>query len=291
MQGYTEQEKTAIAFRYLIPRQIRENGLDSKTEVHFPEDGIRHIIQHYTREAGVRNLERAIASVCRKHVRQVAAGTRTTLEATPQILESLLGPVKFRTETEVGERTRRPGVAVGLAWPPVGGDVLFVEAGRMPGGSKGLIMTGQLGSVMQESIQAALTWVRAQAATFGIDPDTFKQSDIHVHVPSGAIPKDGPSAGATVAMALVSALTGRRVTSSFAITGEISLTGLILPVGGIKEKILTAKRSCIRHVAVPVENEVNVKEDLKSEQLGGLEIHFVRSMEELVQLALLPAGA
>jgi ATP-dependent Lon protease len=290
LQGYTEQEKIAIALRYLVPRQTRENGLDPETIVHFSDESLRHMIQHYTREAGVRNLERAIGTVCRKQARRVAAGIRESVEAGRELIEEFLGPPKFRTEHEVGERTRRPGVAVGLAWTPVGGDVLFVEAGRMPGGNKGLIMTGQLGSVMQESVQAALTWVRAQASSFGIDPDIFKQSDVHVHVPSGAIPKDGPSAGVTVAMALISTLTGRRVNPEFAMTGEITLTGLILPVGGIKEKILAAKRSGIRHVVVPAENEVNVKEELKTEQLGDLKIHFARTMEDLAQMVLLPTG-
>ena len=290
LQGYTEQEKVAIALRYLIPRQTRENGLDAEIGAQFSEDSLRYMIQRYTREAGVRNLERAIGGVCRKQARRIAAGVRQKVEVIPELLEEFLGPPKFRTELEVSERTRRPGVAIGLAWTPVGGDVLFVEAGKMPGGNKGLIMTGQLGSVMQESVQAALTWVRSQARSFGIDPDVFKQSDIHVHVPSGAIPKDGPSAGVTIAMALISTLTGRRVNPDFAMTGEITLTGLILPVGGIKEKILAAKRSGIHHVAVPAENEVNVKEDLKTEQLGDLEIHFARTMEELAQLTLLPAG-
>jgi ATP-dependent Lon protease len=290
LQGYTEQEKIAIAVRYLIPRQTRENGLEEATAVRFSEDSLRDIIQHYTREAGVRNLERAIGTICRKQARRVAAGNRQTVEVTQELTEEFLGPPKFRAESEVGERTKRPGVAVGLAWTPVGGDVLFVEAGRMPGGNKGLIMTGQLGSVMQESVQAALTWVRAQASSFGIDPGLFKDSDIHVHVPSGAIPKDGPSAGVTVAMALVSALTGRRVNPDFAMTGEISLTGLILPVGGIKEKALAAKRSHIHHVVVPADNEPDVKEDLKTEQVGDLQIHFARTMEELAQLVLLPGG-
>jgi ATP-dependent Lon protease len=180
---------------------------------------------------------------------------------------------------------------VGLAWTPVGGDVLFVEVGRMPGGSKGLIMTGQLGSVMQESVQAALTWVRAKASQYGIDPEIFTKSDIHVHVPSGAIPKDGPSAGVTVAVALISALTGRRVNPDFAMTGEITLTGLILPVGGIKEKVLAAKRRGIHHVVIPADNSVNVKEDLKTEHLGDLQIHAVRTMEELTGLTLMPASS
>jgi ATP-dependent Lon protease len=287
LQGYTEEEKIAIACRYLVPRQTRENGLGTD-DVHFSDEALSYIIRRYTREAGVRNLERSVAGVCRKQARRIAAGVHEKVEATTEILEQFLGPPRFRTESEVGERTQRPGVAVGLAWTPVGGDVLFVEAGRMPGGNKGLIMTGQLGSVMQESVQAALTWVRAQAAQYGIDPEVFTKSDIHVHVPSGAIPKDGPSAGVTVAIALISTLTGRRVNPDFAMTGEISLTGLILPVGGIKEKVLAAKRSGIHHVAIPADNEVNVKEDLKTEHLGDLQIHPVRTMEELAGLTLLP---
>ena len=162
---------------------------------------------------------------------------------TPELVEKHLGAPRFRTDTEVAERTRRPGVAVGLAWTPVGGDVLFIEAGRMPGGNKGLIMTGQLGPVMQESVQAALTWVRGNATKYGIDPDLFKTSDIHIHVPAGAIPKDGPSAGITMATALLSMLTERRVRTNLAMTGEITLTGQVLPIGGIKEKVLAAKRS------------------------------------------------
>jgi len=291
LQGYTDEEKGAIAFRYLIPRQVRENGLAAEGDVQFSDEALRYIIRRYTREAGVRNLERAIGSVCRKQARRIAAGVHQKIEVTPDILEQFLGPPKFRTEFEVGERTRRPGVAVGLAWTPVGGDVLFVEVGRMPGGSKGLIMTGQLGSVMQESVQAALTWVRAKASQYGIDPEIFTKSDIHVHVPSGAIPKDGPSAGVTVAVALISALTGRRVNPDFAMTGEITLTGLILPVGGIKEKVLAAKRSGIHHVVIPADNEVNVKEDLKTEHLGDLQIHAVRTMEELTGLTLMPASS
>ncbi len=189
------------------------------------------------------------------------------------------------------ERTSRPGVAVGLAWTPVGGDVLFIEAGRMPGGSKGLIMTGQLGSVMQESVQAALTWVRANAVTYGIDPEVFKTSDIHVHVPAGAIPKDGPSAGITMATALLSMLTGRRVKPNLAMTGEITLAGQVLPIGGIKEKVLAAKRSGVTEVVVPWENEVNVKEDLQREQIGDMKLHYVKTMEDVVKLALMPETA
>ncbi len=208
LQGYTEQEKVMIAFRYLIPRQKTENGLDESRPLEFQDDAVRFIVRRYTREAGVRNLEREIGTVCRKAARRYAEGKEPVTEITTAIVEESLGAPRHRPDTEVAERTRRPGVAVGLAWTPVGGDVLFIEAGRMPGGSKGLIMTGQLGSVMQESVQAALTWVRASATKYGIDPDIFKSSDIHVHVPAGAIPKDGPSAGVTMATALLSMLTG-----------------------------------------------------------------------------------
>jgi ATP-dependent Lon protease len=211
------------------------------------------------------------------------------MEITPQVVEQDLGAPRFRPDVEVAERTHRAGVAVGLAWTPVGGDVLFIEAGRMPGGSKGLIMTGQLGPVMQESVQAALTWVRGSAVKYGIDPELFKTSDIHIHVPAGAIPKDGPSAGITMATALLSMLTERRVRPNLAMTGEITLTGQVLPIGGVKEKVLAAKRSGVVEVILPFENEVNVKEDLKSEQIGEMKIHYVKVMEEVEQLALEPA--
>jgi ATP-dependent Lon protease len=290
LEGYTEQEKVIIAFRYLIPRQIVENGLVAETDIHFEDSAVRFIVRRYTREAGVRNLEREIGTICRKQARKVAeslpGSTREKSVVTPEVVESHLGAPRYRTDTEVAERTQRAGVVVGLAWTPVGGDVLFIEAGRMPGGSKGLIMTGQLGPVMQESVQAALTWVRGNAAALGIDPELFKTSDIHIHVPAGAIPKDGPSAGITMAAALVSMLTDRHVRPNLAMTGEITLTGQVLPVGGIKEKVLAAKRSGVREVILPYENEVDVKEDLKSEQVGDLTFHYVKSMEEVVELGL-----
>jgi ATP-dependent Lon protease len=208
------------------------------------------------------------------------------LEITPEVVEKDLGAPRFRPDLEVAERTRRPGVAVGLAWTPVGGDVLFVEAGRMPGGSRGLIMTGQLGLVMQESVQAALTWVRGNASAYGIDPELFQNSDIHIHVPAGAIPKDGPSAGITMATALLSMLSQRPVRPRLAMTGEITLTGEVLPVGGIKEKVLAAKRSGVHEVILPAENEVNVREDLKSEQVDDMEIHYVKTMDQVAAMAL-----
>jgi ATP-dependent Lon protease len=288
LQGYTEHEKVVIAFRYLIPRQTKENGLDEENGIRFTEEAVHHVVRRYTREAGVRSLEREIGTICRKRARRIAEGRPDSGEITPERVEELLGAPRFRPDVEVAERTRRPGVAVGLAWTPVGGDVLFIEAGRMPGGSKGLIMTGQLGSVMQESVQAALTWVRANAQHYGIDPELFKSSDIHVHVPAGAIPKDGPSAGITMASALVSMLTERRIRPNVAMTGEITLTGQVLPIGGIKEKVLAAKRSGVREVILPFENEVNVKEDLKSEQIGDIKLHFVRTVEEVMELALEP---
>jgi ATP-dependent Lon protease len=285
LEGYTEQEKVIIAFRYLIPRQTVENGLQPG-DIEFTDDAVRFLVRRYTREAGVRNLEREIGAICRKQARRIAEGKREKAVIEPQVVEQDLGAPRFRTDTEVAERTSKPGVAVGLAWTPVGGDVLFIEAGRMPGGNKGLIMTGQLGPVMQESVQAAMTWVRSSATHYGIDPDLFKMSDIHIHVPAGAIPKDGPSAGITMATALLSMLTDRRVRPNLAMTGEITLTGQVLPVGGIKEKVLAAKRSGVREVILPFENEVNVREDLKREQLGEMSVHFVKSMDEVAQLAL-----
>jgi ATP-dependent Lon protease len=286
LEGYTEQEKVMIAFRYLIPRQTRENGLEADTDISFDDDSVRFLVRRYTREAGVRNLEREIGAICRKQARRIAEGTREKVVVTPEVVEKSLGAPRYRTDTEVAERTTRPGVVVGLAWTPVGGDVLFIEAGRMPGGSKGLIMTGQLGPVMQESVQAALTWVRANATRYGIDPELFKTSDIHIHVPAGAIPKDGPSAGITMGAALLSMLTERRIRPNLAMTGEITLTGQVLPVGGIKEKVLAAKRSGVREVILPYENEVNVREDLKSEQIGDMKFDYVKTMEEVVELAL-----
>ena len=289
LEGYTEQEKVIIAFRYLIPRQITENGLDADGGIRFSDEAVRFLIRRYTREAGVRNLERELGSICRKQARRIAEGRNEKnekIEVTPQTVEQDLGAPRFRTDTEVAERTRRPGVAVGLAWTPVGGDVLFVEAGRMPGGSKGLIMTGQLGPVMQESVQAALTWVRGAATQYGIDPELFKSIDIHIHVPAGAIPKDGPSAVITMASALMSMLTERRIRPNLAMTGEITLTGQVLPVGGIKEKVLAARRSGVREVIMPAENEVNVREDLKTEHIADMTIHYVNSMEEVIELAL-----
>jgi ATP-dependent Lon protease len=286
LQGYTEEEKVHIAFQYLIPRQIEENGINGN-QIEFPEETIRFIVRHYTREAGVRNLERTIGTICRKQARRIAEGKNDKLTVTPELVQhpDMLGGMKIRTEGEIAERTKRAGVTVGLAWTPTGGDVLFVEANKMKG-KGGFTMTGQLGQVMQESMQAALTWVRSNAKQLGIDEEFFAAHDIHIHVPAGAIPKDGPSAGVTMVTALVSLLTDKPVRPLTAMTGEITLSGNVLPIGGIKEKALAAKRAGVTDIILPSENRQNVEEDLTPEQLQGLTMHYVKTIEELLSIAL-----
>ncbi|MGA2905448.1 MAG: endopeptidase La [Candidatus Korobacteraceae bacterium] len=286
LQGYTEEEKVHIAFQYLVPRQIEENGINGD-QIEFPEESIRFLIRHYTREAGVRSLERTIGTICRKQARRIAEGKTDKLRVTPELVQQhdMLGGIKIRTEGEIAERTKRAGVAVGLAWTPTGGDVLFVEANKMKG-KGGFTMTGQLGQVMQESMQAALTWVRSNGKQLGIDEAFFADHDIHIHVPAGAIPKDGPSAGVTMVTALVSLLTDRPVRPLTAMTGEITLSGNVLPIGGIKEKALAAKRAGVTDIILPAENQQNVQEDLTPEQLQGLSLHYVKTIEELLDIAL-----
>jgi len=284
LQGYTEEEKVHIAFQYLIPRQVEENGITPE-QIEIPEESIRFLIRHYTHEAGVRNLERNIGTVCRKQARRIAEGKTGKLEVTKEIIQEFLGGIKIRTEGEIAERTKRAGVAVGLAWTPAGGDVLFIEANKMKGKGS-FTMTGQIGQVMQESMQAALTWVRSNAGQLGIAESFFADHDIHIHVPAGAIPKDGPSAGVTMATALVSLLTERPVRPLTAMTGEITLSGNVLPVGGIKEKVLAAKRAGVRDVILPAENKTNVEEDLTAEQLENLTVHYVKTIDEALNLAL-----
>jgi len=285
LQGYSEEEKIQIATRHLITKQTDEHGIKTPDQIEFTREALAHIIRHYTREAGVRNLEREIATLCRKQARKIAEGHPEKLLVTPDNLRDFLGIPRFRLDTEVVERTRQPGVMVGLAWTPTGGDVLFVEANAMKGG-KGFTMTGHVGQVMQESMQAALAWVRSHAADYDIDPDFFQSKDIHFHVPSGAIPKDGPSAGVTMVTALVSALTCRPAKPRVAMTGEITLSGQVLPVGGIKEKVLAAKRAGVLEIILPADNEPNVHEDLDEEMLGELSLHYVKSIREAVDLAL-----
>ncbi|MGB0105129.1 MAG: endopeptidase La, partial [Candidatus Sulfotelmatobacter sp.] len=284
LQGYSEEEKLHIARRYLVPRQVEENGITAE-QIEFPDEALRYVIRHYTREAGVRSLERTIGTICRKQARRLAEGKTEKLVVTQEIIQEFLGGIKIRTEGEIEERTERPGVAVGLAWTPSGGDVLFVEANAMKG-KGGFTMTGQIGQVMQESMQAALTWVRSNAAQLGIAESFFADHDIHMHVPAGAIPKDGPSAGVTMATTLVSLLTGHRIRPLTAMTGEITLSGNVLPVGGIKEKVLAAKRAGVTTVILPSENKMNVEEDLTPEQVENLSIHYVKTIEEALRVSL-----
>jgi ATP-dependent Lon protease len=284
LQGYTEEEKIHIAFQYLVPRQIEENGI-TKDQIEFPEEAVSYIIRHYTREAGVRNLERTIGTICRKQARRIAEGKTDKLVITKEIIQEFLGGIKIRSEGEIAERTKRAGVVVGLAWTPSGGDVLFVEANQMKG-KGGLTITGQIQDVMRESMQAGLSWVRSNAKHLGIDEEFFANHDIHIHVPAGAIPKDGPSAGVTIVTALVSLLSGKQVRPLTAMTGEITLSGNVLPVGGIKEKVLAAKRAGVHDVILPADNKTNVEEDLTPEQLLGLTPHYVKSIEEVLEFAL-----
>ena len=287
LQGYTEEEKVHIAFQYLVPRQIEENGVTNE-QIEFPEETIRFIIRHYTREAGVRNLERTIGTICRKQARRLAEGKTDKLVVTPELVQhpDMLGGMKIRTEGEIAERTKRAGVTVGLAWTPTGGDVLFVEATKMKGKGGPPTITGQLGQVMQESIQAAYSWVRSHAKELGIDEAFFGDHDIHIHVPAGAIPKDGPSAGVTMVTTLVSLLTDKPVRPLTAMTGEITLSGNVLPIGGIKEKALAAKRAGVTDIILPAENKQNVEEDLTPEQTQGVRFHYVKTIDELLQIAL-----
>jgi ATP-dependent Lon protease len=256
LPGYTREEKVLIARRFLIPKQISEHGLKPE-QIDFTDGALEAIIRDYTREAGLRDLERNIATVCRKTARIVAEGDKPKGAVGPGDLHGFLGAVKFFRE--VKERTGLPGVATGLAWTQHGGEVLFVEITRMRG-RKGLLLTGQLGDVMKESAQAALSYVRTHARELGIAPNFFDKYDIHIHVPAGATPKDGPSAGITIVAAMVSLLTGRPLSANIAMTGEITLSGKILPIGGVKEKVLAARRAEIATVLLPKLNEKDIEE-------------------------------
>jgi len=288
MAGYTEEEKLSIATDHLIDKQVKNHGL-TREQLTFEPDAVRQVIRGYTREAGVRNLEREIGALCRKIARRRAEGDTSSVVITRDLVTELLGAPRFLDE-EMEERTKDPGVAIGLAWTPAGGDVLFIEASRMAGTGT-LTLTGQLGEVMKESTRAALSWLRAHAREYGIDPDFFKNAEMHVHVPSGAIPKDGPSAGVTMATAMASELTGRPVRGDIAMTGEITLSGRVLPVGGIKEKVLAARRAGIRHVILPKQNERNINEDLTPELRQDLTVHLVSTIDEVLALALEPVSS
>ena len=282
LPGYTEEEKLHIARRYLLPKQMRAHGLRPE-ELDIADEALRVIIREYTREAGVRNLEREIAGVCRKVATEIAEGkAQGTIVVTPEMVRTYLGRPRFFPE--VAERIDRPGVATGLVWTPVGGDIVFVEASVVPG-KKELKLTGQMGDVMKESAEAALSYVRSKAADLGIDPTIFEKLDIHVHVPAGAVPKDGPSAGVTIATALVSVLTGRPVRHDVAMTGEITLRGKVLPVGGVKEKVLAAHRAGLRTVVLPRRNEVDL-EELPPDLREQVHVVLVDNVDEVWAAAL-----
>ncbi len=284
LPGYSHEEKLQIAKRYLIPRNLKEHGLN-EDNLEFTDEALSMIVKQYTREAGVRNLNREIANVCRKVARRVAEGNTEKVIVTPQNVTEFLGPPKFIEE--IAERQPQVGVATGLAWTPFGGSVLFVETTKMPG--KGtLTITGHLGEIMKESAQAALSYVRSRSEQLGIPEDFFSKHDIHIHVPAGAIPKDGPSAGITMATALASLATGRPVRHDIAMTGEITLTGRVLPVGGIKEKVLAAKEAGITEIILPAQNEKDLIE-IPEHIRNALHFHFVENMDEVLEIALLPA--
>jgi ATP-dependent Lon protease len=281
--GYTEEEKVQIAERHLVPKQIDEHGLTSR-QIVWKLPAVKLLVRHYTREAGVRNLEREIGSVVRRATRMVAEGRTAKITVNPKFVESALGAPRYLHD-EVMERKLLPGTAVGLAWTPVGGDVLFIETTKMPG-TKSLVVTGQLGDVMKESVTAALSYVRSNAAALNIKPDFYEKTEIHVHVPAGAVPKDGPSAGITMLTALTSLLTDRPVKRRLAMTGEITLTGEVLPVGGIKEKVLAANRAGVTSVILPEQNKKDFFEEVPAEIRAKLSVHFVRSASQVLKLAL-----
>ena len=281
LAGYTEEDKLEIARRHLIPKQIRENGLQPG-QVKFTTEGLLHLIRHYTREAGLRNLEREIGSLCRKVARGITEGKTEPVTIDPEKVHELLGPERFFSE--IAERTHEPGVAIGLAWTPMGGDIMFIESTKM-GGKKGLTLTGHLGEVMKESAQAALSYVRARAERLGIAPDFFENLDLHIHVPAGAVPKDGPSAGVTIATSLASLLTGRVVRHDVAMTGEITLRGKVLAVGGIKEKVLGARRAGISTIILPKRNEKDL-EDIPEQVRAEMRFIFVETMDDVLEYAL-----
>jgi ATP-dependent Lon protease len=284
LSGYIEEEKLAIAKNYLIPRQTAQNGLD-QGEIGFTDEAIREVINSYTREAGVRQLERELGAICRGVATRIAEGRKEPITIERGAVRDYLGPQKFFNE--VALRTSLPGVATGLAWTPVGGDILFVEATKMPGNGK-LQLTGQLGDVMKESAQAAFSLIKSRADSLGIEAEVFRQQDLHVHIPAGAIPKDGPSAGVTLFVALVSLLLDRRVRTDVAMTGEISLRGLVLPVGGIKEKVLAAKRAGLSRVLLPDLNQRDL-EDIPPAALEGMRFEFLKTVDEALAHALEPS--
>jgi ATP-dependent Lon protease len=286
LSGYTQEEKLHIARRHLIPKQMQENGITTE-HVRFTDAGLARIIGGYTREAGLRNLEREIGSICRKVAVRVASGKPERVAISPARVERLLGPEKHLAEELL--KQDRVGVSTGLAWTAAGGDLLFIEVVGVPGKGQ-LLLTGQLGEVMKESAQAALSYARAYAADHGVPEDYFAKHDLHVHVPAGSIPKDGPSAGITIATAIVSVLTGRPVDRAVAMTGEITLRGDVMPIGGLKEKILAAKLGGIRRVILPRLNERDLAE-VPATITRGMDLRFVGHVDDVLQVALLRPAA
>jgi len=286
LPGYTEEEKLEIAFSHLIPRQLAAHGLTVEN-LEITREGVRRIIAAYTREAGLRNLEREIAALCRGVAREVAEGSRTQATVDADEVAQYLGPRRFFREAALDRP--EPGVATGLAWTPAGGDILFIEVLRMPGNGS-LKLTGQLGDVMKESASAALSYIRARAPFLGIEEDFFEKSDLHIHVPAGAIPKDGPSAGLAMLCAVVSLLSGRPVKKGLAMTGEITLRGHVLPVGGIKNKVLAAHRAGIKEIILPAQNRVDLEEIPESVRQE-LTFHPVESLDQALEIAFPPPAA
>ncbi len=305
LPGYIDEDKLQIAQRYLVPKQIEQNGLVLGADIAFTDPAIAELVRGYTHEAGVRKLEQLIASLCRKRARQIGERPRVidpsspasgpersagTLLVTPGIVSGLLGPPKYRVESQLAERTARPGVAIALAWTPAGGEVLFVESSELPSGKGDVTLTGQLGEVMRESARTAVSWVRANCARYGIACDVLRDIDLHIHVPAGAVPKDGPSAGVVMAASLVSLLTHRPVRPHVALTGEITLSGVLLPVGGIKEKVLAARRSGVRELVLPLDNEPNLRDEVPEHLRGDIAIRLASTVEQAVEIALSPGG-
>jgi ATP-dependent Lon protease len=289
LHGYTEEDKQHITDQYLIKRQTEENGLTAE-QIEFTADAVSFLIRHYTREAGVRSLERQIGTICRKQARRIVEGKTEKLVVTREVVQEMLGGIKVRVDTEIAARTKHPGVVVGLAWTPTGGDILFIEALKMKGKGEFRI-TGQIQEVMRESMQAAFSWVKAHAEELKIDEEIFNKYDLHIHVPAGAIPKDGPSAGVTIVTALVSLLTDKQVRPMMAMTGEITLSGNVLPIGGVKEKFLAARRAGVADIIFPAENKQNVEEDVLPEQMEGVQVHYVASIDEVLDIALPQSAA
>lgn len=288
--GYVDEDKVQIAKRYLVPKQIEENGLELDVDIEFTEDALMEVVHGYTHEAGVRKLEQLIASIARKRARQLAEGATGKLIVNRGVVAGFLGPAKVRVETQVEERTRRPGVSVALAWTGHGGDLLYVESTKLSQGRGDITLTGQMGDVMQESARTAVSWVRAHCRRYGIAEDVFKRNDVHIHVPAGAVPKDGPSAGIVMIASLVSLLSNRAMRPFTALTGEITLSGVLLPIGGLKEKLLAARRSGIKRIIIPSDNAPNLRDEVPDHLRGDIEVFLASTVEQAIDLALQSDG-